>query len=326
MNNVCLEISHLNKRLGQQLTINQLNLRLFRGKKVALLGLNGAGKSSFIRLLVGESLPDSGTINYQTSKQSVLPTQVAFKKMLGYQSDTMLALSDMTSGEYLNLCASLKGVSEKEFIDKIERLSSQWEIQNILDRSMSSLSKGNLQKLAIAQVFINNPKILFFDEPCQSLDPLEQDRFNQNIKSLDNFELCVFSTHNVNHALEVADEIILFHQSKIAYHFKGEVESHYILMSKEEPAKLTLFFERNDLLAMPVGEFVYSIKLDSKTTIEAVTKNLALEEIHTEFFLPEKEAVIPLFRLLASGELNLDINNNKNLVESLLDNPIVGEE
>jgi len=319
MNNVCLEISHLNKRLGQQLTINQLNLSLTRGKKIALLGLNGAGKSSFIRLLVGESLPDSGRINYQISGQVLLPTQVAFKQILGYQSDTMLALSDMTGRDYLNLCGSLKGLPAKDLSDQLEQVSTQWEIKGLLDRPMSFLSKGNLQKLAIAQAFIANPKILFFDEPCQSLDPLEQDRFNQNIKSLDNIELCVFSTHNVNHALDVADEIILFHQSKIAYHFKGEIESHYILMSKDKPSKLKLIFEQDNFSVTPVGEFVYSIKSDSKTKLKTLNENL--KQASVEFFLPERQAVIPLFRLLASGELNLEVNDEKRLTEAS-----VGEE
>jgi len=326
MNHVCLEISHLNKRLGQHLKIEQLNLNLSRGKKIALLGLNGAGKSSFIRLLVGENLPDSGSIHYQTDAQTLLPTQVAFKKILGYQSDTMLALSDMTGRDYLNLCASLKGLSKEDVIDKLDQVSRQWEIQDILERGMSSLSKGNLQKLAIAQTFMSNPKILFFDEPCQSLDPLEQDRFNQNIKSLDDIELCVFSTHNVNHAIDVADEIILFHHSKIAYHFKGEVETHYILMSREEPDKLKLIFEQSNLSVVPVGEFVYSIKSESKTKIETLNKSLELAEIPIEFFLPERQAVIPLFRLLASGELSLDVNDNRSLSAPIVAASIVGEK
>ena len=310
-----LEIKSLDKSLGESAAISQLNLSISKGKKIALLGLNGAGKSSFIRLLVGESKPDSGQIIYKIDNQNntsnIPPQDLLFKKSLGYQSDTMLAISEMTGREYLSLCGRFKGLASKIIEQQIEVISSQWVIEDLLEQPMTALSKGNLQKLAIAQVFIADPDWLFFDEPCQSLDPLEQDRFNQNIKNLNDIRLCIFSTHNVSHALEVADEIILFHQAKIAYRFQirrqqCQQESDYLLVSKEGNTDLCEFAFEFDLSMKRIGEHVYQIKCSRLEPLEQLKNRLQQAQLSIEFCLAEEQAVMPLFRLLASGEINFD--------------------
>ena len=307
MKEFCLEIKDLQKHLGEKGAIKGLNLALTRGKKVALLGLNGAGKSSFIRLLVGESKPDIGEIVYLTVNpdryQNIHPRDPAFKRLLGYQSDTMLAITEMTGREYLSLCGHLKGLSSISIKAKLESIIKRWEIENLLEQKMSALSKGNLQKLAIAQVFMANAKFLFFDEPCQSLDPLEQDRFNQNIKKLSDIDLCVFSTHNVNHALEVADEIILFHQFKTVYHFDCHRQHDYLLVCKTPNSDLCLFATEFELKMGKLCEQVYQIHTSKPERLEQLKKRLKQAQQPIEFCLPEKQAVMPLFRLLASGEI-----------------------
>lgn len=314
--NLCLEITNLDKLLGAHAAISLLNLNLSRGKKIALLGLNGAGKSSFIRLLVGESKPDSGQINYKIDSPSLSPQDLRFKRFLGYQSDTMLAISEMTGREYLSLCGSFKRLARKAITKQISLISRQWAIEDLLEQPMSALSKGNLQKLAIAQAFIGEPKWLFFDEPCQSLDPLEQDRFNHNIKYLDDIQLCIFSTHNVNHALEVADEVILFHQAKIVYHFKIQSaenqgnedcpQNDYLLVCKNANINVCEYAAELDLSVQRIGQQVYQIQKTNTLSIELLKKNLQKASVAIEFCLVEAQAVMPLFRLLASGEINLD--------------------
>lgn len=327
MKQCCLEIKNLDKLLGDQTAIRQLNLSISRGKKIALLGLNGAGKSSFIRLLVGESKPDDGQITYkvahpdinqvnQIGSLEVCPQDLLFKQSLGYQSDTMLAIGEMTGREYLNLCGSFKGLEHKFIKKQIDLISLQWSIADLLEQPMTTLSKGNLQKLAIAQAFIGEPKWLFFDEPCQSLDPLEQDRFNQNIKDLNDIQLCIFSTHNVSHALEVADEVILFHQAKIVYHFKIKSEVNqgnehcpqynYLMVCKNPSVNVCEFSAELDLSIQRIGQQVYQIRIAKTQSIEQLKKNLQQASIAIEFCLDEAQAVMPLFRLLASGEISFD--------------------
>lgn len=319
MNQYCLEIKNLDKSLGEHASICDLSLNISRGKKVALLGLNGAGKSSFIRLLVGESKTDSGKILYKTEGQNqtleLSPQDLLFKKSLGYQSDTMLAISEMTARQYLNLCGHIKGLNTKAAKKQIVLISSQWVIEKLLDQKMSLLSKGNLQKLAIAQAFIGDPQWLFFDEPCQSLDPLEQERFNRNIKNLKDHHLCLFSTHNVSHALEVADEILLFHRSMIAYRFdlqhkENRAQHDYLLVCKDTSTDICKFAASLDLTVNRVCGQLYQIRGAERKSLEALKVRLKDAKHMIEFCLPEQQAVMPLFRLLASGEIEFDQQTN----------------
>ncbi len=317
MNDICLHIQQLSKRLATDRSLGEINLSLKSGKRIALLGVNGAGKSSFIRLLVGEDLPDTGSILYQDKRSpnvNLSPTDIAFKNKLGYQADTMLAIDQMTGDQYLQLCGLLKGFSSTQLSEQIEALNNKWPIDGLLDRPMSKLSKGNLQKLAIAQALLNTPKFMFFDEPCQSLDPLEQEKFNQLLKQLTGFELCIFSTHNVEHALQVADEIILFHHSKITYHFKNiidkppisedvEMTQDFILACREGDLGFEDWLQAQELDSIKLSCQIYKIRSvkvsqqkNLKTSLKTAPKNI-------DFCLSEKEALLPLFRMLASGEL-----------------------
>lgn len=273
-------------------------------RRVALLGLNGAGKSTFIRNLIGESNNLDLDLLYQTNDSieknislCLKPDDLKFKRLMGYQADTMLSMGHLSADEYLNLCAGFKQVSFAEYNKNLQQIIGDWSLEKLLHQPLQSLSKGNMQKVAIAQVFINNPQFLFFDEPCQSLDPIEQERFNNNIKELTAFSLCLFSTHNVNHALTVADDILLIHQSQIAYFYREQIQKNYLLFSFESEEKVSEILKFSDFKHKYLGSGLYKM-------IHADTIDEFVKENHSsfEFCLPEKEALMPLFRLLASNE------------------------
>ncbi|MGB0495172.1 MAG: ATP-binding cassette domain-containing protein [Kangiellaceae bacterium] len=296
----CLNYS--NTTHDQKITINQR-------KKVALLGLNGAGKSTFLRQLIGEINFPGTKVFYQENSVSeaqpntkIKPESLEFKKRMGYQADTMLSLSNINVAQYLNLCAGLKGITNDQADTSIEKITHDWQLENILNKPLENLSKGNMQKAAIAQVFINKPDFLFFDEPCQSLDPLEQELFMHNIANLDQFSICMFSTHNVNHALDVADDIILIHQSKIAYFYEENNSNNFLMFSFEPKQKITKILDEEDIVYQNLENGLYKLNNADASAIKSVIES---NKSAFEFCLPEKEALMPLFRLLASNEWKL---------------------
>jgi len=280
------------------------DIKLKQERRVALLGLNGAGKSTFIRNLIGESNNLDFDLLYQTNESfennhfiNLKPNDQNFKQLMGYQADTMLSMGQLSAYEYLNLCAGFKQVSANDYNKSIKQVIDDWGLEKLLHQPLQSLSKGNMQKVAIAQAFINNPQFLFFDEPCQSLDPIEQERFNKNILELANFSLCLFSTHNVNHALSIADDILLIHQSEIAYFYQDKLQNHYLLFSFENREKISNLLNLSSFEYEFLENGLYKI-VSSDVIDEFVKENYA----SFEFCLPEKEALMPLFRLLASSE------------------------
>ena len=328
MKQTSLHIRQLVKRLSGEKSIGEINLSLRRGKKIALLGVNGAGKSSFIRLLVGEDLADTGSIKYQNSyisadssdstidpkiasdpQTQLAPQTQAVKNSLGYQADTMLAIENLSGVDYLNWCGLMKQLTADQISHQIDSLNKIWPINHLLDQTMGELSKGNLQKLAIAQVFLNKPQYLIFDEPCQSLDPLEQEKFNLLIENLIDFELCIFSTHNVKHATELADEILLFHESKVAYHFdllgqKKNLAKNYLLVCRQSNESLQKWMNDQSCNIIEISTQVFKVTQLTNAEHSELKNELATRSDKFDFFLPEEEALLPLFRMLASGEIN----------------------
>ncbi len=318
MDQAAVVVKQLKHQISSEITIQLANLSLKAGRRVALLGLNGAGKTSLIKLLVGEIQADAGRIQYSSGQQNqgdqpsiasqlLSPYDLEFKRLMGYQADTMLSLMDMTGADYLKLCASLKNVSEREMQQALDAINQHWSIQNLLDKNMSQLSKGNLQKLAIAQAFINQPAFLFFDEPCQSLDPLEQDNFNQLLKSLKDFQLCLFSTHNVEHAIGVADDIILFHQSRIVLHIaldSDPKDAIWLLVTRRPISDFAQLKEEYGVSLRSLDQHLTEIKGltgDSKAAFEQAIQT----QTEIQLLMPQKEALLPLFRMIASGEILL---------------------
>ncbi|MDQ7049546.1 MAG: ATP-binding cassette domain-containing protein [Enterobacterales bacterium] len=322
MHQAALVVNNLNQSIAQDIKICVPRLTINSGRRVALLGLNGAGKTSLIKLLIGEFQSPNSCIQYpqfEALKHSLSNTDLAFKQRLGYQSDTMLSLLDLTGDEYLKLCASLKQIDDKQLLEAMSLIEQNWQIQHLLHKKMRHLSKGNLQKLAIAQVFINQPDYLFFDEPCQSLDPLEQENFNQLLRSIEDFELCFFSTHNVDHALAVANDIILFHQFKMVFHFSlssaSETESQaekYLLVTTLAVGQISELEQEFKLSIRVIEQQVLSIDgLTQKTLdkfLEAIKKQCPVK-----LFKPHKQCILPFFRMIASGELNLTRDGSKGI-------------
>jgi ABC-2 type transport system ATP-binding protein len=326
MNDISLSISSLSSQISPKKLLKIDNISIESGRRVALLGLNGAGKSSLIRLLVGETLANLGSIEYrhpENPRKTLTPSLTLFKARLGYQSDTMLAIAELSGSQYLELIGASKGLTSSEIKQGIEETSEKWHLEELLNAKMSQLSKGNLQKLAIAQVFLCNPHWLIFDEPCQSLDPMEQERFNQNIQSLVNFQLCIFSTHNVQHALDVAQDILLIHQYKVLFHFDFTRELSYLLVIKQaDDEKLGFMFGSKDAavsnnehsfcVAKPISPQITHLLFHDNNGLDEFLKTLEQQQLDVHFCLSERSAVLPLFRLMASGEILLESSECSN--------------
>jgi ABC-2 type transport system ATP-binding protein len=304
-----LKVENLVCQVGGKHLISHINLSLQTGKKIALLGLNGAGKSTLLRALIGELKPTNGQIEYFSGHQSLQPYELSFKRRLGYQADTMLAMAELSGVEYLCYCGQFKQLSNKQVHQQLAELARQWHLDEVLTKPLKVLSKGNLQKLAIAQAFLGQPKWLFLDEPCQSLDPAEQIRFNHNIAALKQFELCMVSTHNVEQALEFADEIILLHQGELLYHFKLAASNRYLMVLKKQPpallAKIVQLFDDNSISIERLSERLIGLSLTEPSDLDKTEKLFQENKSAIEFLLPDQEALVAIFRLLASGELNI---------------------
>ena len=186
-----------------------------------LLGPNGAGKSSLMRTIATIQSPDAGEVFFNDI--NVLKDNISLRKILGYLPQTFGVYSKMTADSLLNYFAVLKGVSNKK--ERVELIKKLLEITNLEDarwKNVSGFSGGMKQRFGIAQLLINNPKLIIVDEPTAGLDPAERQRFLNVLREVGSNSTVIFSTHIVDDVKELCNNMAIMNNGRILKQFKPE--------------------------------------------------------------------------------------------------------
>ncbi|WP_435262090.1 ABC transporter ATP-binding protein [Tenacibaculum sp. nBUS_03] len=193
--------------------IDNLNLEIGTGM-FGLLGPNGAGKSSLMRTIATLQSPDSGNITFDGI--NVLENQMTFRKMLGYLPQSFGVYPKMSAEDLLDYFATLKGISSKPDRQKI--VKEVLEITNLYEvrkKYVAGYSGGMKQRFGIAQLLLNNPKLIIVDEPTAGLDPAERHRFLNVLREIGTNSTVIFSTHIVEDVKELCNEMAILNGGRI---------------------------------------------------------------------------------------------------------------
>ena len=182
-----------------------------------LLGPNGAGKSSLMRTIATLQSPDSGSITFGDIK--VLEDNMSLRKVLGYLPQSFGVYPKMSAEELLDYFATLKGISNK--LERRAIVKEVLEITNLYDvraKNVAGYSGGMKQRFGIAQLLLNNPKLIIVDEPTAGLDPAERQRFLNVLREVGSNCTVIFSTHIVEDVKELCNEMAILNGGKILKH------------------------------------------------------------------------------------------------------------
>lgn len=185
--------------------VNKLDLEIEQGELFALLGVNGAGKTTTIKMLTGLARPTAGDAfvgGYSITKQSV---QV--KKLIGVSPQETAIASNLSVRENLELICGIYGFSKEKTKKRIEELSAQFALDDILQRKAGKLSGGLQRRVSIAMALISEPQILFLDEPTLGLDVLARHDLWKTIRFLKGKITIILTTHYMEEAEALSDRI-----------------------------------------------------------------------------------------------------------------------
>ncbi|MBY0487913.1 MAG: ABC transporter ATP-binding protein [Flavobacteriaceae bacterium] len=209
-----LKINNLNKTYGNGVkALDNLNLEIGSGM-FGLLGPNGAGKSSLMRTIATLQKPDSGSIEFDGI--NVLENQMDLRKVLGYLPQEFGVYPNMSAENLLDYFARLKGISSKK--DRSAIVKQVLEVTNLYDvrmKNVNGYSGGMKQRFGIAQLLLNNPKLIIVDEPTAGLDPAERHRFLNVLREIGTNHTVIFSTHIVDDVKELCNEMAILNGGKI---------------------------------------------------------------------------------------------------------------
>lgn len=212
-----LSINNLTKTYKNGVkAIDNLNLEIGTGM-FGLLGPNGAGKSSLMRTIATLQEPDSGSITF--GDINVLEDKMALRKVLGYLPQSFGVYPKMSAEDLLDYFATLKGVSSKE--DRVKLVKEVLEITNLYEvrkKNVAGYSGGMKQRFGIAQLLLNNPKLIIVDEPTAGLDPAERHRFLNVLREVGTNCTVIFSTHIVEDVKELCNNMAILNGGHILKH------------------------------------------------------------------------------------------------------------
>jgi len=179
-----------------------------------LLGPNGAGKSSLMRTIATLQRPDSGTITFD--QIDVLKNQMDLRKVLGYLPQEFGVYPKLSAVDLLQYFARLKGISSgadrQKIINRVLEVTNLWDVRH---KSVSGYSGGMKQRFGIAQLLLNDPKLIIVDEPTAGLDPAERHRFLNVLREIGTDHTVIFSTHIVDDVRELCHEMAILNGGKI---------------------------------------------------------------------------------------------------------------
>ena len=226
-------IDRLTKQYENKIAVDRVSLQLTNGV-YGLLGANGAGKTTFMRMLCGILKPTSGTVTFDGMDVS----SEEYRAELGYLPQDFGYYPDFNGMDFLLYMASLKGLTKTEAKRKSKKLLELVSLSDVAKKKIATYSGGMKQRLGIAQALLNDPKIIILDEPTAGLDPKERVRFRNLIKELGTESIVLLSTHIVSDIEHIADTVLMMRAGQIVFNGSADeiddLEKFYLDEFEEE--------------------------------------------------------------------------------------------
>ena len=200
-----IKVSNLRKQYKNITAVDGLNLEIAPGELFSLLGVNGAGKTTAIKMLSCLTRPTGGDAlvgGYSITRE---PEQV--KRRIGVSPQETAVAPNLTVKENLALICGIHGFSREKTAEKIRELTGQFSLEEVLQRKAGKLSGGWQRRVSIAMALISQPQILFLDEPTLGLDVIARHELWQVIRELKGNATIILTTHYLEEAEALSDRI-----------------------------------------------------------------------------------------------------------------------
>ncbi|AGB31151.1 ABC transporter-related protein [Natrinema pellirubrum DSM 15624] len=201
-----IHVAGLTKSYGAVDAVDGMEFTVERGELYGFLGPNGAGKTTTIRVLTGQIEPDSGEVNVLETDPTTEPIET--RRRVGILPEQESPPSFLTPREYLEFVGEVRNLEAERVAERTDRWAERLGFESKLDTLHTDLSRGQQQKVMIAQAFLHEPDVVFIDEPLANLDPLVQEQVKQFLVSYAAGDNAVFvSTHNIDVAEEICTRV-----------------------------------------------------------------------------------------------------------------------
>ena len=207
-----IQTKRLTKRYKDTTAVDSLDLTVHEGELFSLLGINGAGKTTAIKMLSCLTRPTNGDAELLGNS---IVKNAAVKSIIGVSPQETAVAPNLSVRENLELMCGIHGFSKEKKENKTAELSEQFDLVQILDKKAGKLSGGWQRRLSIAMALISEPKVLFIDEPTLGLDVLARSDLWDNIRSLKGRITIILTTHYMEEAETLSDRTGIMKDGKL---------------------------------------------------------------------------------------------------------------
>jgi ABC-2 type transport system ATP-binding protein len=206
-----LVVDGLRKRFGEVVALDGVSFTVEPGRIFGLLGANGAGKTTSMRIVLDILRPDEGRVTWHGTENIALP-----RRTWGYLPEERGLYPRMKVGEQLRFFAALYGVSDADARAEIADWLERFRIPDYLDRRVEELSKGNQQKIQFVAAILHDPEVLIMDEPFTGLDPVNVRLLKEAFLEMrDRGKTLIFSTHQMETVEELCESIAIVDRGRV---------------------------------------------------------------------------------------------------------------
>ena len=208
-----LKVENLSRRFGNVIAVDDVSFEIGEGEIIGLLGHNGAGKTTVMKLLTGYLEPDGGNVTMDDI--DVLDVPVEARAHIGYLPENSPLYNELSVMDYLSFAAKMRQLDHAEAVDSIREAIVATDLQARSLEQIGTLSRGFQQRVGVAQAILHHPKLLILDEPTNGLDPSQTQHMRELIKRLSESATVILSTHIMQEVEAICDRVLILQNGKL---------------------------------------------------------------------------------------------------------------
>ena len=270
-----IEVHSLTRHYGKTPAVDDVSFHIGDNEIVGLLGHNGAGKTTIMRMLSGYLEPSAGTISIGGLELADNPQTI--QRELGYLPESLPVYPDMMVADYLHYAATLKGIETRQIYPAVR--------QAIIATGLGkTLSRGLKQRVGVAQAILGKPRLLILDEPTNGLDPQQTDHMRRLIQRLARQATVILSTHIMQEVDAICDRVLVLRHGKLALdeHLDSLRQSRTLVLRTDTASEpLTRYLRRMPQVASlyqhpdQENRSRYTLTLHDNADIDTAANNVA---------------------------------------------------
>ncbi len=209
-----LDVRSVSRRYGDFKAVDDVSFTVSQGEIVGLLGHNGAGKTTIMKMLSGFLEPDSGSICFKGA--SILEERSQLQRELGYLPENLPVYPELSVASYLDYAAELKGLRGHDKRLAIRHVLEATHLEDRLLSPIATLSRGLKQRVGVAQAILGQPSLLILDEPTNGLDPAQTESMRELIRQISQSATVILSTHIMQEVEAMCDRALIIRRGQLA--------------------------------------------------------------------------------------------------------------